>query len=102
MCREVFSMISPRIEDFDEIISMIKKCMQENQWLLYLPRDELGNKIAESFNLEVNDANELDLIKFLGKQIEDIANETDPINKKISVDGTRWMVYYHHLYLLFG
>ena len=76
--------------------------MQENQWLLYLPRDELEKKIAESFNLEVNDANKLDLIKFLGKQIEDIANETDPINKKISVDGTRWMVYYHHLYLLFG
>ena len=37
-------MISPRIEDFDEIISIIKKCMQENQWLLYLPRDELEKR----------------------------------------------------------
>ena len=99
---EVFIMISQRIDDFDEVISIIKRCMKENQWVLELSHVELVNTIAKQIDLGEYEADIVDICKLLKGKIENIAYETDFNGNHISVDGTRWMVYYYHLYLLSG
>ena len=95
-------MIAQRIDDFDEVILILKRCMKENQWVVDLTRGELVRVISKQIGSGEDEVDTLKLCKLLKEKVENIAYKTNLNDKLILIDGTRWMVYYHHLYLLYG